>query len=126
MACGWVPEGAAGSLTALEALLSEEVLAGRGRLCQAELRPLAFSMLAELVHHARGHLSAAQLNHTVHIFCRYVFLRFQAIAVLTMSLISARQLQHRARTCTVDSPVPLSGGYDLTHWNCKVRLCAKV
>jgi len=54
----------------LEGLLSEETLAGRGRLCQAELRPLAFSMLAELVHHARGHLSAGQLQHTVHLFSR--------------------------------------------------------
>lgn len=43
---------------------------GSGQLCQAELRPLAFSMLAELVHHARGNLSADQLNHTVHLFCR--------------------------------------------------------
>ena len=63
-------EGAAGSLAALEPLLGEEVLVGGGQLCQAELRPLAFSMLAELVHHARTHLSAAQLSHTVHVFTR--------------------------------------------------------
>lgn len=66
----WRAEGAAGSLPALEPLLSEEVLVGSGQLCQAELRPLAFSMMAELVHHARGNLSADQLNHTVHLFCR--------------------------------------------------------
>ena len=66
----WRAEGAAGSLPALAALLSEEVLVGSGQLCQAELRPLAFSMLAELVHHARGNLSADQMNHTVRLFCR--------------------------------------------------------
>ena len=39
----------AGFLSELETLLKEETLVGRGRLCQAELRPLAYSMLAELV-----------------------------------------------------------------------------
>ena len=74
----WRAEGAAGSLPALEPLLSEEVLVGSGQLCRAELRPLAFSMLAELVHHARGHLSADQLNHTVHLFCRCAAMQMAA------------------------------------------------
>ena len=43
---------------------------GRGRLCHAELRPLAYSMLAELVHHIRADLSYPQLSRVVYLFCR--------------------------------------------------------
>ena len=59
-----------GFLGELETLLAEETLVGRGRLCQAELRPLAYSMLAELVHHIRADLSAPQLSRIVYLFCR--------------------------------------------------------
>ena len=50
--------------------MDETVLVGRGKLCQAELRPLAFSMLAELVHHVRQELTIAQLSRVVYLFSR--------------------------------------------------------
>ena len=37
-----------------------------------ELRPLAFSMLAELVHHVRSELSLPQLSRIIYLFCRLV------------------------------------------------------
>ena len=54
----------------LDVLMDETVLVGRGKLCQAELRPLAFSMLAELVHHVRQELTIAQLSRVVYLFSR--------------------------------------------------------
>ena len=51
-------------------MLDEAVLVGRGRLCQAELRPLAYSMLAELVHHLRSDLNLAQLSRIIYLFSR--------------------------------------------------------
>lgn len=61
----------AGFLGELETLLKEETLVGRGRQCQTELRPLAFSMLAELVHHVRSELTFAHLSRVIYLFCRY-------------------------------------------------------
>jgi hypothetical protein len=37
------------------------VLVGTGRACFETLRPLAYSLLAEIVHHVRGDLSLAQV-----------------------------------------------------------------
>ena len=54
----------------LELLLDESVLVGRGRLCQEALRPLAFSMLAELVHHVRSDLTLKQLSRIIYLFSR--------------------------------------------------------
>ncbi|EIE23491.1 hypothetical protein COCSUDRAFT_65942 [Coccomyxa subellipsoidea C-169] len=59
-----------GFLGELETLLKEETLVGRGRQCQTELRPLAFSMLAELVHHVRSDLTFAHLSRVIYLFCR--------------------------------------------------------
>ena len=58
----------------LDILMDETVLVGRGKLCQAELRPLAFSMLAELVHHVRQQLTIAQLSRVVYLFSRSALL----------------------------------------------------
>ena len=56
----------------LELLLDETVLVGKGRTCIAELRPLAFSMLAELIHHVRQDLKLPQLVRIIYLFSRYV------------------------------------------------------
>ena len=39
----------------------DRVLVGTGRACFETLRPLAYSLLAELVHHVRGDLSLSQV-----------------------------------------------------------------
>ena len=52
-------------------LCKEETLVGSSRIT-LELRPLAFSMLAELVHHVRSELSLPQLSRIIYLFCRSV------------------------------------------------------
>ena len=61
--------GIAGFLGELDVLCKEETLVGSSRIT-LELRPLAFSMLAELVHHVRQELSLPQMSRIVYIFCR--------------------------------------------------------
>lgn len=39
------------------------VLVGTGRACFETLRPLAYSLLAEIVHHVRANLSLSQVFH---------------------------------------------------------------
>ncbi|KAK9813301.1 hypothetical protein WJX72_012102 [[Myrmecia] bisecta] len=56
----------------LEVLLEEEVLVGKSRVCQEALRPLAYSMLAELIHHVRGELTLPQLRRCIYIFSRNI------------------------------------------------------
>eukprot|EP00897_Mesotaenium_endlicherianum_P005503 jgi/Mesen1/4981/ME000248S04265 len=48
------------------------VLVGAGRACYETLRPLGFSLLAELIHNFRGDLSLAQLARIVYVFSRNV------------------------------------------------------
>ena len=52
----------------LDSLLDEHALVGTGRLCAETLRPLAYSFLAELVHHMRAELTLPQIRRTVHVF----------------------------------------------------------
>ncbi|CAI5993061.1 unnamed protein product [Closterium sp. NIES-65] len=46
----------------LDTLLDERVLVGTGRACYDTLRPLAYSLLAELIHHLRDELSLGQAS----------------------------------------------------------------
>ncbi|KAK9062066.1 hypothetical protein SSX86_019251 [Deinandra increscens subsp. villosa] len=46
----------------IDTLLDERVLVGIGRACFETLRPLAYSLLAEIVHHVRGDLSLSQVE----------------------------------------------------------------
>ncbi|GFY88006.1 phosphatidylinositol 3- and 4-kinase family protein with FAT domain-containing protein [Actinidia rufa] len=52
----------------IDTLLEERVLVGTGRACFETLRPLAYSLLAELVHHVRGDLSLSQLSRIIYLF----------------------------------------------------------
>ncbi|KAG6647142.1 hypothetical protein I3843_07G057100 [Carya illinoinensis] len=52
----------------IDKLLEERVLVGAGRACFETLRPLAYSLLAEIVHHVRGDLSLAQLSRIIYLF----------------------------------------------------------
>lgn len=53
-------------------LLNEEVLVGRTPACREQLRPLALSMLAELIHHVRAQLTYPQFVTIIHTFARCV------------------------------------------------------
>jgi len=46
------------------------VLVGSSWATREALRPLAYSMLAELVHHLRTELTLAQIKTIIHIFSR--------------------------------------------------------
>eukprot|EP00958_Prasinococcus_capsulatus_P028071 scaffold6247_cov416-Prasinococcus_capsulatus_cf.AAC.17 len=54
----------------IDMLLDEKVLIGEGRACFDTLRPLAYSLLAEFIHHVRLHLNLSQLSKIVYLFSR--------------------------------------------------------
>ena len=66
------PDFRRGFFAHLDALLDEETLVGDGAACRDALRPLAYSFLAELVHHMRLELSMAQIRRAVYLFSRNV------------------------------------------------------
>ena len=68
-------------------LLEEKVLVGTGRACHAALRPQAYSLLAELIHHVRMDLTHAQLGHVIYLFSRNLH---DASLPLTLHTISFR------------------------------------
>ncbi|CEG78070.1 Putative Transformation/transcription domain-associated protein [Rhizopus microsporus] len=54
----------------IDLLLNESVLIGTGVTAHDTLRPLAYSMLADLVHHIRAELSPIQISRTIYIYSR--------------------------------------------------------
>ncbi|XP_038988658.1 transformation/transcription domain-associated protein-like isoform X2 [Phoenix dactylifera] len=54
----------------IDTLLEERVLIGTGRVCVETLRPLAYNILAEMVHYVRGDLSFPQLSRIIYLFSR--------------------------------------------------------
>ncbi|XP_020600148.1 LOW QUALITY PROTEIN: transformation/transcription domain-associated protein-like [Phalaenopsis equestris] len=54
----------------IDTLLEERVLIGTGRACIETLRPLAYSLLAEIVHYVRNELSLSQLSCIIYLFSR--------------------------------------------------------
>ena len=61
-----------GFFAQVDVLLDEKVLVGVGRLSHEALRPLAYSTLADLVHHVRAKLSLAQLARVIQLFARNI------------------------------------------------------
>lgn len=59
-----------GFYSLIDTLLEERVLVGTGRACFETLRPLAYSLLAELIHHVRMELSLNQLSRIIYLFSR--------------------------------------------------------
>ncbi|CAG8506762.1 53_t:CDS:10, partial [Cetraspora pellucida] len=68
----------------IDILLNEKVLIGSGVTSHDTLRPLAYSMLADLVHHVRNELSPAQLSRTVYIYSRNLHDPTLAASIQTM------------------------------------------
>lgn len=56
----------------MERLFDEDVLLGGGWTVHESLRPLAYSTLADLVHHVRQHLPLSDLARAVHLFSKNV------------------------------------------------------
>lgn len=54
----------------VEILLNERVLIGEGLTCHETLRPLAYSTIADLIHHVRADLTSAQIWKTLEVYCK--------------------------------------------------------
>lgn len=54
----------------VDTLSDERVLIGQGRACYQALRPLAYSTLADLIHHVRTKLTLQQLSKIIYLFSR--------------------------------------------------------
>ena len=61
-----------GFFSHVDTLSDEKVLIGKGRACHQILRPLAYSTLADLVHHVRNKLTLQQLSKIIYIFSRNI------------------------------------------------------
>ncbi|KAI7885947.1 uncharacterized protein EV154DRAFT_427566 [Mucor mucedo] len=68
----------------IDLLLNEKVLIGTGVTAHDTLRPLAYSMLADLIHHIRAELSATQLSRTIYIYSRNLHDATLAPSIQTM------------------------------------------
>ncbi|KAI7899883.1 uncharacterized protein BX663DRAFT_576399 [Cokeromyces recurvatus] len=68
----------------IDLLLNEKVLIGTGVTAHDTLRPLAYSMLADLVHHIRAELTPAQLSRTIYIYSRNLHDATLAPSIQTM------------------------------------------
>lgn len=65
-------EGRDAFIPKIDVLLDEDVLIGRGLTARETLRPLAYSNIADLVHHVRAELSPSQVWKTVHVYCKNI------------------------------------------------------
>ena len=96
----------------VDIFLDERVLIGAGRGGAGDaLRPLAYSLLAEVVHHVRLQLTMVQLSRAVHLFARNVH---DASLPLTVWMLASGtpfpapfHLPHRFASRTVLPPAPL-------------------
>lgn len=69
----------------MERLFDEDVLLGRGWTTHESLRPLAYSTLADLVHHVRNLLPLSDLARAVHLFSKNVHDQTLPTTIQTMS-----------------------------------------
>ncbi|KZF20186.1 putative histone acetylase complex subunit Paf400 [Xylona heveae TC161] len=72
-------------LTKIDELLDERVLIGDGLTVYETMRPLAFSMLADLLHHLRESLSRDQICRTVVVYTKNLHDDFPGTSFQTMS-----------------------------------------
>ena len=69
----------------MERLFDENLLFGKGWTTNESLRPLAYSTLADLVHHVRQHLPMVDLARAVHLFSKNVHDESLPTSIQTMS-----------------------------------------
>ena len=72
-------------LPKIDELLDERTLIGDGLTVYEALRPLAYSMLADLIHHVRDGLNAAQIRKTIETYTKNVQDTFFGPSFQTMS-----------------------------------------
>jgi transformation/transcription domain-associated protein len=72
-------------LPKIDELLDEKTLIGDGLTVYETMRPLAYSMLADLIHHVREHLQPDQIRKTVEVYTRNLQDNFPGTSFQTMS-----------------------------------------
>lgn len=72
-------------LTKIDDLLDERTLIGDGLTVYESMRPLAYSLLADLIHHIRESLSRDQIRKTVNVFSKNLHDSFPGTSFQTMS-----------------------------------------
>ncbi|KAI0379979.1 hypothetical protein F5Y04DRAFT_111719 [Hypomontagnella monticulosa] len=72
-------------LPKIDELLEEKTLIGDGLTVYDTLRPLAYSMLADLIHHVRESLSPEQIRKTVEVYTKNLQDNFPGTSFQTMS-----------------------------------------
>ncbi|MCJ1304891.1 hypothetical protein MMC08_007704, partial [Hypocenomyce scalaris] len=72
-------------LTKIDDLLDERTLIGDGLTVYETMRPLAYSMLADLIHHVRDQLTRDQIRRTVEVFSKNLHDNFPGTSFQTMS-----------------------------------------
>ncbi|KAL8839523.1 MAG: hypothetical protein Q9176_004384 [Flavoplaca citrina] len=72
-------------LNKIDDLLDERTLIGDGLTVYETMRPLAYSLLADLIHHVRDHLSRDQIRRTVDVFSKNLHDSFPGTSFQTMS-----------------------------------------
>nr|XP_042899044.1 transformation/transcription domain-associated protein isoform X5 [Parasteatoda tepidariorum] len=72
-------------VSSLEELFDENILIGTGWTAYESLRPLAYSTLADLVHHVRQHLQLKDLAKAVNVFSKNVHDESLVTTIQTMS-----------------------------------------
>ncbi|KAI9891244.1 MAG: hypothetical protein M1814_002934 [Vezdaea aestivalis] len=87
-------------LPKIDDLLDERTLIGDGLTVFETMRPLAYSMLADLIHHVRNALKPEQIKRTVEVYTRNLHDQFPGTSFQTMS---AKLLLNMA-DCIADLP----------------------
>ena len=72
-------------LARIDDLLDERTLLGDGLTVYESMRPLAYSLLADLIHHVRDSLSRDQIRKTVEVFSKNLHDQFPGTSFQTMS-----------------------------------------
>ncbi|KAL8838619.1 MAG: hypothetical protein Q9170_002065 [Blastenia crenularia] len=72
-------------LNKIDDLLDDRTLIGDGLTVYETMRPLAYSLLADLIHHVRDHLKPDQMRRTIEVFSRNLHDNFPGTSFQTMS-----------------------------------------
>ncbi|KAI4175603.1 MAG: hypothetical protein LQ343_001594 [Gyalolechia ehrenbergii] len=72
-------------LNKIDDLLDDRTLIGDGLTVYETMRPLAYSLLADLIHHVRDHLTRDQIRRTVDVFSKNLHDNFPGTSFQTMS-----------------------------------------
>lgn len=93
-------------VSSMDRLFDEDLLLGRGYTTHESLRPLAYSTLADLVHHVRQHLNINTLAEAVYLFSKNVHDESLPTSIQTMScklllnLVDCIRQRHDSETIT--------------------------